>query len=243
MITRTAPLLVTLALFLALLGAPAAFAPAFAVVNPQGMTAIYDRDSFLTLTAWHVGAVVLSTGLAFLIAAGGAIFVTRQAGQDFRPLARALGTIGQTVPPVAVLAVTVPLVGFGFTPTVIALFVYALLPIFENTMAGLASVPGEVRTAALGMGMTPGRMLWSVELPLALPIILAGLRISAIISIGTATIGSTVGAKGLGEVIIAGLQAGNTAFVLQGAVLVALLAVLFNFLLAAAERRARRWRA
>ena len=141
------------------------------------------------------------------------------------------------------LAVAVPLVGFGFQPTFIALVAYGLLPIFENTVTGLRTLSPHVVEAAQGMGMSPRRLLLSVELPLALPLILAGLRISTIINISTAAIGSTVGARGLGEIIIAGLSTNNLAFVLQGGILVALLAILFNQALGALERRVARHQA
>ena len=150
-------------------------------------------------------------------------------------MSRSLVNIGQTFPPVAVLALAVPLVGFGEKPTLIALFLYGLLPIFENTLAGLAEVPADVVEAAKGMGMSARQRLFRVELPLALPVILAGIRLSLVISLGTATIGSTVAAKGLGEVIIAGLQSNNTAFVLQGGLVVGLIAVLLYDALGAVE--------
>jgi osmoprotectant transport system permease protein len=132
----------------------------------------------------------------------------------------------------------VPAVGFGVKPTLIALVLYGLLPIFENTITGLKQVPEATLEAADGMGMSGWRRLVSVELPLALPIILAGVRLSVVINLGTATIGSTVAAKGLGEVIIAGLDSSNTAFVLQGGVIVALLAVLIYDALGFVERGA-----
>jgi osmoprotectant transport system permease protein len=134
----------------------------------------------------------------------------------------------------------VPLVGFGERPTFIALFLYGLLPIFENTLTGLEQVSPLTLDAARGMGMSPRQRLFQVELPLALPAILAGIRLSAIIGLGTATIGSTVAAKGLGEVIIAGLQSNNVAFILQGALVVALLAALIHDGMTMAERAAAR---
>jgi len=175
-----------------------------------------------------------------VLAVGLGIFVTRPSGQEFLPLSRSLVNIGQTFPPVAVLAIAVPLVGFGEKPTFIALFLYGLLPIFENTLAGLTEVPPQALEAAKGMGMNARQRLLQVELPLALPVILAGIRLSVIIGLGTATIGSTVAAKGLGEVIIAGLQSNNVAFVLQGGLVVALLAVLIHDGMGMAERAVAR---
>ena len=157
---------------------------------------------------------------------GKRILVTRPAGREFLPLARTVTSVGQTFPPVAVLALAVPVMGFGAGPTLVALFLYGLLPIFENTLTGLTNQPPEVAEAARAMGMTPRQRLWQVELPLAMPLILAGVRLSAVISLATATIGSTVAAKTLGEVIIAGLLSSNTAFVVQGGLVVGLLAIL-----------------
>jgi osmoprotectant transport system permease protein len=131
----------------------------------------------------------------------------------------------------------VPLVGFGQTPTLIALIAYGLLPIFENTISGLQSCPAAVIEAANGMGMSARQRLVEVELPLAMPLILEGIRLSLVINVGTATIGSTVAAKGLGEVIIAGLLSNNTAFILQGGLVTGLMAILLYEAMAALERR------
>jgi osmoprotectant transport system permease protein len=172
-----------------------------------------------------------------VVAVGLGVLVTRPAGREFLPLSRTLVNIGQTFPPVAVLAVTVPLIGFGEKPTLIALFAYGLLPIFENTIVGLQTTPPAVLEAASGMGMSARQRLLSVELPLAMPLILEGIRLSLVINVGTATIGSTVAAKGMGEVIIAGLLSNNTAFVLQGGLVTALMAVLLYEGMVAFERR------
>jgi osmoprotectant transport system permease protein len=169
------------------------------------------------------------------VAVGLAVFVTRPGGARFLPLSRTLVNFGQTFPPVAVLAIAVPMVGFGQLPTLIALFAYGLLPIFENALAGLESCPPAVLEAADGMGMDPRQRLVGVELPLALPLMLEGVRLSLVISVGTATIGSTVAAAGLGEVIIAGLLSNNTAFVLQGGLLTGMMAITLYDLLSTLE--------
>lgn len=132
------------------------------------------------------------------------------------------------------------MIGFGEKPTLIALFLYALLPVFENTLTGLTTLPATVMDAARGSGMTGWQRLVKVELPLALPAILAGIRLSAVISLSTATIGSTVAARTLGEVIIAGLQSNNLAFILQGGLIVAALAILIHSAFSALERTAAR---
>lgn len=200
---------------------------------------IYTQNSLLQLTVNHLLLVGVATLTATLISVTLGVLTTRKSGQEFLPLSRAVANLGQTFPPVAVLALAVPIFGFGSVPTFIALLLYGLLPIFENTLTGLTELDDTVIEAGRGMGMTDKQLLFQVELPLALPVILSGIRLSTIISIGTATIGSTVAASTLGEVIVAGLLSGNTAFVLQGGIIVAALAVLINSVLVFTETKLR----
>ena len=239
---RAAPLvrLAALGVLVAFLVAPQRFAPLFAPLTQYGAPPIYDQGDLLSLALAHLGTVFIAAAASTLVAVGLAILVTRASGAQFLSLSRTLANIGQTFPPVAVLAVAVPLVGFGQTPTLIALFAYGLLPIFENTVAGFQSCPPAVIEAANGMGMSPRQRLLAVELPLAMPLILEGVRLSLVINVGTATIGSTVAAKGLGEVIIAGLLSNNTAFVLQGGLLTGLMAILLYDAMVMLERRLSR---
>jgi osmoprotectant transport system permease protein len=224
-------------LLMAFLLTPRSFAPLFAPLTEYGAPPIYTQDSLLALALAHLGTVFVAAAASTGIAVALGILVTRASGREFLPLSRTLVNIGQTFPPVAVLAVAVPLVGFGETPTLIALFAYGLLPIFENTVTGLQSCPRSVFEAADGMGMSARTRLFSVELPLAMPLILEGIRMSLVINVGTATIGSTVAAKGLGEVIIAGLLSNNAAFILQGGLVTGLMAILLYDTMAALERR------
>jgi len=218
--------LAAIGLLVAFLVSPQSFAPVFAPLTEHGAPPIYDQGDLLSLTLSHLATVLLAALASTVVAIALGIFVTRPAGAPFLPLSRTIVNVGQTFPPVAILAVAVPLVGFGQAPTLIALFAYGLLPIFENTIAGLESCPRTVLEAADGMGMSAGQRLRSVELPLAMPLILEGVRLSLVINVGTATIGSTVAAKGLGEVIIAGLLSNNTAFVMQGGLVTGLMAIL-----------------
>jgi osmoprotectant transport system permease protein len=226
-----------LALLLGFLFWPERFAPLFAPLTQYGAPPIYDQGNLLELTFAHLATVCVAAVASSIVAIGLGILVTRPGGAEFLPLSRALVNIGQTFPPVAVLAVAVPLVGFGEKPTLIALFAYGLLPIFENTMVGLQSCNAELLEAASGMGMSARQRLLSVELPIAMPLILEGIKLSLVINIGTATIGSTVAAKGLGEVIIAGLLSNNTAFILQGGLVTGLMAVLLYDAVGMLERR------
>lgn len=214
---------------------PASFEPLLRPLVQPNAPAIYDQGSLLDLTLLHLRTVFIATLVATVIAVLLAILVTRPFGAEFLQLSRSLVNIGQTFPPVAVLALAVPAVGFGEKPTLIALFLYGLLPIFENTLTGLTNLPRSVMEAARGAGMTDFQRLLQIELPLSLPVIVAGIRLSVVISLSTATIGSTVAAKTLGEVIIAGLQSNNLAFILQGGLIVGALAVLIYDGLSAAE--------
>jgi len=229
-----------LALLVAFITQPQWFEAVFKPLTENNAPAIYSRSSLLSLTLSHLRTVAIATVAATILALALAILVTRPFGAEFLPLSRSLVNIGQTFPPVAVLALAVPAVGFGETPTLIALFLYGLLPIFENALTGLTTLPAPVVEAAKGVGMTGWQRLTKVELPLALPVILAGIRLSVVISLATATIGSTVAAKTLGEVIIAGLLSNNLAFVLQGGLIVAVLAVLIYDAFGVLERAAAR---
>ncbi|MGK9232474.1 ABC transporter permease [Inquilinus limosus] len=216
--------------------------PLFAAWFPQLERPFYEADSFAALVLAHVLLVGASSLIAITVGVAAGIFVTRRSGAEFRGLVETVTAMGQTFPPVAVLAITVPLIGFGAWPALIALSLYGLLPIVENTIAGLEQVPPAARDAAEGMGMGPARRLWSVELPLAAPVILAGIRTSVAINIGTAAIASTVGAKTLGTPIIVGLNGNNLAYVVQGALVVGTLAVLVDFALGRLTDLLQRWK-
>lgn len=198
---------------------------------------LYQQESFWQLTLAHLFLVVTASLLAMVIGIGSGVLVTRRAGQAFRPLMETLVAAGQTIPPVAVLAIAVPVMGFGAWPAVVALLLYGLLPILQGTLAGIDSVPVSSREIAIGVGMSSWQRLWQIELALAAPVIIAGIRTSVIINIGTAAIASTVGAKSLGSPVIIGLSGFNTAYVIQGALLVALLAIVSDRLF----ERLQRW--
>lgn len=216
------------------------FAGFYGLFTDPQQPAIYNRGDLLGIAATHLAIVTAAMVASTVIGLGLGILVTRPFGAEFLPFSRAIANMGQTFPPVAVLALAVPALGFGTAPTLVALFLYGLLPIFENTLAGLTNLPPAVREAARGMGMTGWQRLTQVELPLALPVILSGIRLSTVIALATATIGSTVGARTLGEIIIAGLLSDNTAYILQGGIIVGTLAVLIHDGFSAIERRLMR---
>ncbi|MAD21027.1 MAG: osmoprotectant uptake system permease [Halomonas sp.] len=197
----------------------------FRWVEPDARQVVYDRAAFYELLGRHVLVVGVAAVVTIAVGVAAGIAVTRERGRDFLPLVGQLASLGQTFPPVAVLALAVPVLGFGTLPIIVALMLYGLLPIVRNTLAGINDVDATIKEAAQAMGMTPWQVLRHVELPLAAPVILAGVRTSVTINIATAALGATVGASNLGDPIIAGIVNGNMAYVLQGALLIALLAL------------------
>ena len=185
--------------------------------------------------AVHLQLTGIALALACLFALPVAILLSR-----YRNAAKAVLYVAgliQTIPSLALLALMIPLVGLGALPAIIALFLYSLLPIIRNTLTGLFSVDPLLKQVAMGMGLTPWQQLRKIEIPLALPTILAGIKTAAIISIGTATLAAFVGAGGLGEPIITGLTLNDHQLILQGAIPAALLAMLAEFLFELLERR------
>ncbi|MCI0450195.1 MAG: ABC transporter permease subunit [Chlorobi bacterium] len=142
----------------------------------------------------------------------------------------------QTIPSIALLAIMIPLFGIGLVPAVVALFLYALLPILRNTAIGLFSVDPLLRKVATGMGLTRWQRLRYIEIPLAMPTIFAGIKTAAVINIGTATLAAFIGAGGLGEFIVTGLALNNTELILRGAVPAAMLAIVVEFAFEMIER-------
>lgn len=193
------------------------------------------RKYLLKVTKDHIKLSALSLLLALLISLPTGILLTRfekLAG----PVFAVVNTL-QTIPSLALLGLLIPLTGIGFTPAIIALFLYSLLPLIRNTYTGINGVNKNYIEASKGMGLTSLQILKSVEIPLAMPVILAGVRTSSVIVIGTATLAALVGAGGLGEPIFRGVATINSQLILLGAVPSALLAIIVDKLLALAELR------
>ena len=202
---------------------------------PGESRVIHPRASLLVLIGEHLELVLISSSITIIVGIPLGVWVTRPSGKNFLPIITNITSFGQTFPPVAVLALAVPVFGFGLLPTVIALFLYGLLPVVRNTIAGLRAVPSNILDTAYGIGMSRLQALVRVEIPLAARVIMAGVRISVIINIGTAMIGAVIGAGGLGSPIIAGLVQDNIAYIIEGAAPAAILAVLADQLLAGIE--------
>jgi osmoprotectant transport system permease protein len=203
---------------------------------PGSTETVFPSATVGDLVVRHLQIVLVSSVLTILVGLPLGVWVTRASGRDFRELVAAGVDFGQTFPPVAVLALMMPLLGLGLWPAIVALSLYGLFPVVSNTVAGLDAVPPDVLDAALGMGMGRWRVLLTIELPLAARVIMAGIRTSVIINVGTATVAAATGAGGLGSPIYSGINLQNGAWVLEGAVAAALLAVLADAILAQVER-------
>lgn len=142
----------------------------------------------------------------------------------------------QTIPSLALLGLFIPLFGIGKLPAIIALVIYALLPILRNTYTGIKEVDPSLIEAARAMGMNQRKRLMKVELPLALPVIMAGIRTAMVLIIGTATLAALIGAGGLGDIILLGIDRNNTSLIILGAIPAAILALIFDFLLKRFEK-------
>ncbi|HLI84537.1 MAG TPA: ABC transporter permease [Bryobacteraceae bacterium] len=184
-------------------------------------------SEIVSLTLEHLWLVLISLGVAGAVAIPGAIALTRRAGM--RRAMLGLASVLQTIPSLALFGFLLPLPfigGIGRHTAIVALCLYALLPILRNTLVGILGVDPAVRESAVAMGMTGRQILWQVELPLAVPAILAGLRIATVTTIGTATIAAAIGAGGLGVFIFRGIATVDTATILAGAVPAAIMALL-----------------
>jgi osmoprotectant transport system permease protein len=202
-------------------------------------TAVTVETPLIVLVGTHALLVLASSIISMVVGVALGAFATRPGGRDFLPLLLSVSSLAQVFPPVAVLALAYPALGFGFAPTLLALALYGLLPIFSGTIAGLENVPPDVLEASRGLGMSEAQVFWRVALPLALPSVLGGIRTSVVVNVGTAAIGAAIGAGGLGLPIFAGLENQNFALVLEGAVAVMLLALWADWALAALERTMR----
>jgi osmoprotectant transport system permease protein len=196
------------------------------------------RSEIFALTAEHVVLVLVATAIAVGIGVPAGVALARKP-RLARPVL-GFANVVQTIPSLALFGFLIPipfLGGIGARTAIVALVVYSLLPILRNTHAGITSVDPAVTEAASGLGMTPRQRLRWVELPLAFPVVLAGIRIAVVVGIGLATIAAAIGAGGLGVLIYRGVATVDHRLILAGAIPAALLALAFDFALGLAERR------
>jgi len=195
------------------------------------------RSVIARLTGRHIELVAISLIAAILLAVPIGLLLERSARQA-EGVIRAVGVL-QTLPGIALLAFMIPLLGIGVVPALVALVLYSLYPIVRNTYTGVRDADPAAVSAARALGMTDRQILREVRLPLATPIIMAGIRTAAVIDVGTATLAAFIGAGGLGEPIVAGLALSDTRMILSGAIPAALLAIGVDAGLALVERVTR----
>ena len=212
--------------------------PAYLVAN---------LDLVLRLAAQHLAIVLVSAAVAVALALPAGIAVTRPAWRRHQGAILQLATVAQTVPSLAVIGLASALfalirLGIGWWPTLTALVLYSVLPVLANTIAGLQGVDPAVIRAARAMGLTARQVLVRVELPLALPVILGGIRTAVVLNVGTAALAAAIGADCLGSLIFQGIATGNVTILLAGALPTMLLALLLDAAIALLFRRAGRGR-
>jgi len=195
---------------------------------------IEQQEKLFTQIIQHLGLTFLSLILAIIVGVPLGILIARKKTLS----SLVLGTAGilQTIPSIALLGFMIPAFGIGAKPAIIALLIYALLPIIRNTYTGITGVDPSVIEAAKAMGMNKSQLLFKVQLPLAMPVIIAGIRTAAVINVGVATLASFVAAGGLGEFIFGGISLNNTNMILAGAIPAALLAILLDQTIAVVQR-------
>ena len=196
----------------------------------------------LKLTWWHLCIVVLSGAIAVGIALPLGVLVTRPGWRNHAGTVLAMANVFQTIPSLAVIGLSSALLAFvklgiGWTPAIVALVLYSILPVLSNTIVGLEGVNQSVLRAARGMGMNNREMLYQIEIPLALPTIFAGVRTALVINIGTAALAAAIGAECLGTLIFQGISTGNLSLLLAGAIPTALLAIAMDAGLGRMERK------
>jgi osmoprotectant transport system permease protein len=196
-----------------------------------------ERASIARLTLQHLGLSAAALLLGVLVSVPLGLYLERRR-RGAESVIRVFGLF-QTVPSLALLAFMIPLLGVGIVPAIVALWIYSLFPIVRNTYSGVRDADPRAVEAATALGMTPGQVLTQVRLPLAAPIILAGIRTAAVLTVGTATLAAFIGAGGLGEPIVTGLQLANTSMILSGAIPAAALALLVDGVLGWVERALR----
>ncbi|ADQ15200.1 ABC transporter permease [Halanaerobium hydrogeniformans] len=182
----------------------------------------------ITLMIQHLRLVGFSVFIAILIALPTGIILSRNFIKNYSEKLIFFFNIAQGLPSLAVIALVLPFLGIGFVPAVTALIIYALLPIIRNTIAGLNNIETDLIEAAQGMGMTPFEILYKIELPLALPVIIAGIQTAAVVTVGTAVVSNLIGAGGLGQMIFTGLAMFDRRKILLGSLLAAFIAIIID---------------
>lgn len=198
-------------------------------------TMIQRKDAIFLALGQHMQLTIIAILLATMIAVPLGIFLTRH--RKISDFVIGVTAVAQTIPSLALLGFLIPLMGIGTKPALVALTIYGLLPILRNTYTGITEVDPGAKEAGRGMGMTSLQILYMVELPLSLKIIMAGIRTATVLIIGVATLASLVGAGGLGDLMFRGISSVNTGLILAGAIPAAILAIVFDTVLKLFEKK------
>lgn len=204
--------------------------------NMEYINIFFERSSDITEALLrHMLISGLSILFACLVAIPIGIFLAKTSYQWIQSFVFTITNIFQTIPSLAMLAIFIPLIGIGLKPAIIALFLYSLLPILRNTYAAFESIDDGIIESATGMGYSPSQRLLKIEIPLALPYIMSGIRLTTVYIINWATLAALIGAGGLGQLIIGGMGVNNKPLILAAAILAMLLALIVDFLFAKVE--------
>ena len=194
---------------------------------------VTEKSKILSLLAQHVELTIIAIVLAILIGIPLGIFISHY--KSIRKYILGFINVVQAVPSMAFLGLLVPVLGIGSTPAIFMVVLYSLLPIVKNTSTGITGIDSGIIESATGIGLTPRQILFKIQLPLALPVIMAGVRISAVSAVGLMTLSAFVGAGGLGYLVFSGVQTVNNTMILAGAIPACILALCVDFIFSKVE--------
>ncbi|WP_382395196.1 ABC transporter permease [Lentibacillus juripiscarius] len=195
-----------------------------------------DYSSILAYMNEHIIIALTVIVLSVLFSVPLAIYMTKVKNEPIKTIIFNIANVFQTIPTIALLAIVIPLLGIGFVPAVVALFLYSLLPLLRNTYAGMNSVDPEIIEAAKGMGFGTFERLFKVELPVALPYVMSGVRVTSVYIISWTTLAALIGAGGLGDLILAGIGYNDTFMIFTGTFLAIIIAILLDLALGRIEK-------
>jgi osmoprotectant transport system permease protein len=201
----------------------------------EGVYKPFPWSDLLNCARVHLEMVLIAEAIAIAIGVPLGILVTRPGFRQLTTPVVGGANVGQSVPSLAVIAIMAPIMGFGFQSAIVALVIYGLLPILRNSYTGINNIDPSIVEAARGMGMTRAQIARKIELPLALPVIMAGIRISTVITVGTAELAVLVGGGGFGRITLSGVFSRQVLIILQGAAPTAALAITLGFILGRIE--------
>lgn len=193
--------------------------------------------SILQYASEHIVISFTVTIISILFTIPLAIYMTKTKSNKIKNLIFNIANVFRTIPTIALLAIMIPIFGIGFTPAIVALFLYSLLPLLRNTYAGMESIDDEIIEAAKGMGFNTFQRLFQVELPIALPYIMSGIRVTSVYIISWTTLAALIGAGGLGDLVLAGIGYNDKFMIFTGTILAIVIAIVLDLILGRIEKR------